>query len=79
MHMIVPWDQLSRTGPVTVHVKLNGAELEPRQFDHGGDADAEWVLPSGPSGRVNVMIEAEPLYQPGQDALGVAVRSLDFK
>ena len=78
MPIAVYWDQLTRTGPVTVRVWLNGVPLEPRRFDHGGDMEAEWDLPPAPAGPVRVAVEAEPLYQPGQDALGVAVRSIGF-
>jgi|SRR5271157_525427 len=77
---IVPWDQLAKVGPVTVHVWLNDVELEPRQFDHGGEAKLEWNLPPAPAAPVRVMLQAEPAYQPEKDsvALGIAVRGFGF-
>jgi hypothetical protein len=78
MRMAVYWDQLTKTGPVTVHVRLNGAELAPRRFDHAGDMEAEWDLPPAPAGPVRVTVEAEPLYEREDGAVGVAVRGIGF-
>ncbi len=80
LHMIVPPEQIASGGPVTVGVALNGAPLEPRRFEHSGDAEAEWELPPAPAGPVCITLQVEPAYQPGNDsvALGVAVRSLGF-
>lgn len=78
MRIVVYWDQLRKTGPLTVRARLNGVELGPRRFDHGGDLEADWDLPPAAAGPVRVEVEAEPLYQPAQDALGVAVRGMGF-
>lgn len=78
IRMVVYWDQLRKTGPLTLRVRLNGVDLEARRFDHSGDMEAAWDLPPSPAGPVRVAIEAEPLYQPGQDALGVAVQGMGF-
>jgi hypothetical protein len=78
LRAIVPWPQITSVGPVRLHVQVNGVPLEPRQLDHGGDADVEWDLPPSSAGLAHVIVEAEPLYQPGVDALGVAVQGLGF-
>jgi hypothetical protein len=79
LHLIVPWEQVDSVGPVTVHVRLDDVELEPRRVDRGGEAELKWDLPSAPAQVVRVSLVADPLYQPHSDALGIAVRGLGFE
>lgn len=78
VHWMVPWDQITRTGGETLHVTMDGRELEPRRFDHGGEAQGEWTLSDAPPGPVRVSFAVDPVYQPAAAGLGIAVRSFGF-
>ena len=75
LHLIVPWDQVSAVGPVTVRLRLGDADLGERRFDRGGDAEALWDLAPGPAGSTPVSIVTDPVY----NGLGIAVRDFGFR
>ena len=71
---------LDKAGPVTVHVSIDGRELEPQRVTQAGWQTLEWPLPPAPAGPVEVSVRTEPPFQPSGDPriLGIPVGAFGF-
>lgn len=71
---------LSKAGPETVRISLNGRDLAPRRFAEAGWHEAEWELEPAPAGAVEVDFRVEPgMRPPGDHPLGIAVGGFGFR
>jgi len=70
---------LEKVGPVTVHVSIDGRELEPRRVAQAGWQTLEWPLPPAPAGPVEVSIRTEPPFHGALRTLGIPVGDFGFK
>jgi hypothetical protein len=74
-------EMLRQAGPPTVRISLGGRNLAPRGFTEPGWQEAQWDLPPGPPGQVQVTFQITPGFQAPGDArkLGIAVGSFGFQ
>jgi hypothetical protein len=71
---------LSKAGPQTVRVSLNGQPLEPRQFAEAGWHETEWELEAAAAGPVEVKLQVEPgMRLDDGRTLGIAVGGFGFR
>jgi hypothetical protein len=71
---------LSKAGPQTVRITLNGSELPPRRFAEPGWQDIEWELEPAPAGPVKVGFRVDPGFRPpGERPLGIAIGAFGFR
>ena len=78
--VMIPPDQLAKTGPLTFEVLVNGESLGDAQFASAGESEAQWTLPPLPAMPVTVTLRTAQGYQPTPDggSVGLAVRSFGF-
>jgi hypothetical protein len=72
--------QFDSSGPVTVHLALNGEPLPPRTIPKAWWNTLEWDLPPAPAGPVTVEIRSEPAYHAPDppNPRGIAVGGFGF-
>jgi hypothetical protein len=79
MRVLVGPDRLSAAGPVTLRLRLNDRELQPRTLTTAGWQELSWDLAPDDAGRVQMTLQSDPPYQPAEGRmLGIAVGAFGF-
>jgi hypothetical protein len=79
MRLLVGPDRLDAVGPVTVRIRLNDRELEPRTLTKAGWQELSWELPPADPGGVEMILQSDPPYQPAEGRkLGMAVGAFGY-
>jgi hypothetical protein len=79
MRLLVGPDRLNAVGPVTVRVRLNDRELEPRTLTKAGWQELSWDVAPAEAGGMEMTLQSDPPYQPAEGRmLGIAVGAFGF-
>jgi hypothetical protein len=78
----LPPDQIAQTGPISVSLALNGADIGKRRLTASGVQTLSWPSPQSASEEASVNIRVTPEFKPSNGdsrRLGLAVLALGFR